>query len=183
GPATFEGFIRIHQEETDVKIVMVATARHEDVALGTPAAERLRQLRDVMDGTVIEVQPLQPETTKEMLRASLPLDDAAVEEAARRSRGNPLFALQQLHAWALGGNMEFLNGTYRVPPEVLATRPQTTAELWDSRVNSVPEQYRAGPSRPPRWAAKFGATCCASWWRPSGCRQSPRSWPCKTPRC
>ena len=39
--------------------------------------------------------------------------------------------------------MEFLNGTYRVPPEVLATRPQTTAELWDSRVNSVPEQYRA----------------------------------------
>ncbi len=143
GPATFEGFIRIHQEETDVKIVMVATARHEDVALGTPAAERLRQLRDVMDGTVIEVQPLPPETTKEMLRASLPLDDAAVEEAARRSRGNPLFALQQLHAWALGGNMEFLNGTYRVPPEVLATRPQTTAELWDSRVNSVPEQYRA----------------------------------------
>ena len=50
GPATFEGFIRIHNEETDVKIVMVATARHEDVALGTPAAERLRQLRDVMDG-------------------------------------------------------------------------------------------------------------------------------------
>jgi tetratricopeptide (TPR) repeat protein len=38
--------------------------------------------------------------------------------------------------------MEFLNGTYREPPEVLATRPQTTAELWDSRVNSVPEQYR-----------------------------------------
>jgi serine/threonine protein kinase/tetratricopeptide (TPR) repeat protein len=142
GPATFEGFIRIHNEEPDVKIVMVATARHEDVALGTPAAERLRQLRDVMNGTVIEVQSLQPETTKQMLRASLPLDDAAVEEAARRSRGNPLFALQQLHAWALAGNMEFLNGVYRVPPEVLATRPQTTAELWDSRINSVPEAYR-----------------------------------------
>ena len=48
GPATFEGFIRIHQEESDVKFVMVATARHDDVALLTLALRtglRLRELR------------------------------------------------------------------------------------------------------------------------------------------
>ncbi|HYQ31154.1 MAG TPA: hypothetical protein VER04_28160, partial [Polyangiaceae bacterium] len=82
------------------------------------------------------------DTTATLLRESLPLDDAAVREAARRSRGNPLFALQQLHAWALAGNMEFQNGVYRVPPEVLAMRPQTTAELWDSRVAAMPEAHR-----------------------------------------
>jgi tetratricopeptide (TPR) repeat protein len=142
-PATIEGLLRIHQDEPDQRIVMVATVRLEDVVLGTPTAERLRELRDAMNGTVLEIQPLPPETTGELLKASLPLDDAAVQEAARRSRGNPLFALQQLHAWALAGNLEFSNGVYRVPPEVLGMRPQTTAELWDSRVAAMPEAHRS----------------------------------------
>ena len=49
-----------------------------------------------------------------LVRASLPLDDESVLEAARRSRGFPLFALQQLHAWAHAGEMELSHGTYRV---------------------------------------------------------------------
>ena len=140
--ATFEGLVRIHQTEPDQRIVMVATVRAEDVQIGTPAADRLRNLREKMNGDVIDIRAMDPDTTCELLRASLPLDDASVKEAARRSRGNPLFALQQLHAWALAGDMEYKNGTYRVPPEVLAVRPQTTAELWDSRVAAMPEDHR-----------------------------------------
>ncbi len=139
---TFEGLLRIHRNEPDIRIMMVATVRAEDVQLGTPAAERIRQLRETMRGDVIDLQALDEETTCNLLRASLPLDDPSTLEAARRSRGNPLFALQQLHAWALAGQMEFLNGVYRVPPEVLAVRPKTTAELWDSRVAALPETQR-----------------------------------------
>ncbi len=141
-PTTYEGLRRILDEEPDQPIVMVATVRSEDVALGTPAAEQLRQLRDAMSGSVIQIDPLPPETTIELIRASLPLDDEAVQEAARRSRGNPLFALQQLHAWALGGSLEFRDGMYRVPQEVLAVRPETTAELWDTRLTAVPDPHR-----------------------------------------
>ncbi|HEV8549543.1 MAG TPA: protein kinase, partial [Polyangiaceae bacterium] len=142
GPATIDGLMRILEDEPDQRIMMLATARAEEVALGTSAADRLRQLREAMNGTVIDVPPLTPERTVELIRASIPLDEAAVEEAARRSRGNPLFALQQLHAWALSGHMEFSGGTYRVPPDVLSVRPQTTAELWESRLASVPDQHR-----------------------------------------
>jgi hypothetical protein len=142
GPATIEGLLRILEDEPDQRILMLATARSEEVALGTSAAERLRQLREATNGSVIEVPPLSPERTLDLIRASMPLDDSAVEEAARRSRGNPLFALQQLHAWALSGQMEFSGSSYRVPADVLAVRPQTTAELWDSRLAAVPEQYR-----------------------------------------
>ena len=142
GPATIDGLLRILEDEPDQRIMMLATARSEEVALGTSAADRLRQLREATNGTVIEVPPLTPERTVELIRSSIPLDDAAVEEAARRSRGNPLFALQQLHAWALSGHMEFSGSTYRVPPDVLSVRPQTTAELWESRLASVPEQHR-----------------------------------------
>ena len=142
GQTTFEGLLRVHQEEPDQRIVMLATVRSEDVQLGTPQAEQLRQLREAMNGIVIDVKPLEAETTAALLRASLPLDDAAAQEAARRSRGNPLFALQQLHAWALAGNMQIQDGVYRVPEDVLSVRPQTTAELWDSRVLAMPESHR-----------------------------------------
>lgn len=142
--ATFDGFLKIHAEEPDQKIVMLATVRSEDVQLGGPIAERIRQLREAMDGEVIEVNAMGPEATQALLKASLPLDDAAIAEAARRSRGNPLFALQQLHAWALGGEMEFSSGGYRVSAEVLALRPKTTAELWDQRLLALPEEHRLG---------------------------------------
>lgn len=121
---------------------MLVTIRSEDVHLGTPAAERLRGLRELMDGEVIEVGPMDRDETSALLRTSLPLDDEAVNEAARRSRGFPLFALQQLHSWAHGGDLEFVGGTYRVPKDVLAMRPKTTADLWDSRVAGVPRHLR-----------------------------------------
>jgi eukaryotic-like serine/threonine-protein kinase len=139
---TFDGLLKIHREEQDQRILMLVTVRSEDVQLGTPAAERLRQLRETMDGEVIEVNPMDKETTCDLVRASLPLDDDATMEAARRSRGFPLFALQQLHSWAHAGNLEFVGGTYRVPRDVLAMRPKTTADLWDSRVAAVPRHLR-----------------------------------------
>lgn len=140
--STFEGFMRMHREDTDRSYVIVATVRAEEVHLGTPAAEQLRRLRELMNGIAIDVTPLEPDTTRELVRKSLPLDEDAVEEATRRSRGNPLFALQQLHAWALEGSMTMREGKYHVPPEILAVRPRTTAELWDSRINAVPAHFR-----------------------------------------
>ncbi|HEX3593610.1 MAG TPA: protein kinase, partial [Polyangiaceae bacterium] len=139
---TFDGLLKIHREELDQPIFMVAAVRSEDVQLGTPAAERLRQLREAMDGEVIEVGPMDRDSTCALVRASLPLDDDATNEAARRSRGFPLFALQQLHSWAHAGNLEFVGARYRVPRDVLAMRPKTTADLWDTRVAAIPRHLR-----------------------------------------
>jgi eukaryotic-like serine/threonine-protein kinase len=132
-----DGLLRIHETEQDQRIFMVATVRTEDVQLASPVANALRALRSQFDGEVLQVLPMNRDDTCSMLRASLPLDDEAVVEAARRSRGFPLFALQQLHAWAHAGDMQFAHGTYRVPQEVLAVRPQTTADLWDARLSSL----------------------------------------------
>lgn len=142
GEPTFEGLARIPKDSPGQPTVMVATVRSEDVHKGTPIAERLIRLKEAFNATVIEVPPLDAQTTCDLLRSSLPLDDDVVLEAARRSRGNPLFALQQVHAWALDGKMELRGGMYHVSPDVLALRPKTTAELWDSRVASMPEEHR-----------------------------------------
>ncbi|HTM47017.1 MAG TPA: hypothetical protein VL137_18800, partial [Polyangiaceae bacterium] len=139
---TLEGFIRIHDTETDQRILMVATVRSEEVEKDSQIAERLRSLREKLDGNVLVVQPLDRDRTCELVRAALPLDDEAVNEAARRSHGYPLFALQQLYAWAHAGDLEYASGIYRVPKHVLAVRPKTTADLWDARLAALPQPFR-----------------------------------------
>ncbi len=141
---TFEGLLKFASEEPEQRMLIIATARSEDLQVGGRATENIQALQEALNGETVEVQPMPPDVTRELLRASLPLQDAAVEEAARRSRGNPLFALQQLHAWALAGEMELIDGVYCVANEVLSVKPQTTAELWDSRVSALPVEHRLG---------------------------------------
>lgn len=140
--STIEGHVRLLEEEPDQRIVIVATIRTEDYQPETRLVERLQPLQNVVTTEFIEVRPMDNDTTCSLLRAALPLEDDAVEEAARRSRGNPLFALQQLHAWALAGELEHHQGRYRVPSNVLAVQPRTTAELWDSRIAALPSEHR-----------------------------------------
>ncbi len=139
---TLEGLLKIHEEEPDQRIVFVATLRTEDYQLDSRLAERLKPLLTTIEHAMIEVRPMDPDATCVLLRAALPLDDDSVHEAARRSRGNPLFALQQLHAWALGGDISHSSGRYHVSAAVLAMRPKTTAELWDSRILALPAEHR-----------------------------------------
>ena len=150
---TIAGLAHLHEEEADQRFVMTATIRDEDYRLDPSLSEKLRPLFEKIEPRILEVRPMDSDTTCALVRASLPLDDAAVEEAARRSRGNPLFALQQLHAWALAGDMTRVAGRYHVPAEVLAVRPRTTAELWDSRISALPAEHRAAPFA----AASLGA--------------------------
>jgi hypothetical protein len=70
-----------------------------------------------------------------------PLDETAIQEAAARSKGNPLFALQLVHAWAGGGHFAFKDGRYIVPRSSLAVRAGTTAELWEERLRVLPEEF------------------------------------------
>jgi predicted ATPase len=143
GPGTFELLTSLHRDEPDLPLFILGTARED---LGRPsnvAATRLRELRGRMSSMVLDVFPLSPAATRNLVRSSLSLDEAAADEAARRSRGNPLFALQQVHAWALSGRLELVGNVYRVPREVLSLRPATTAGLWQRRLASLPRVYRA----------------------------------------
>lgn len=141
---TLDGLLRIHTTEPDQRILMVATVRSEDVQVGTATCDRLRRWREQMDGQAIDVEPMDPKCTAELLRASLPLDDEAIQEAVRRSRGVPLYALQQLHAWAHTGQFVLQDGQYRLPPEALSLRSKITIDLWESRLATLaPDRQQA----------------------------------------
>lgn len=140
--STFEGITRLHRDAKDLGLLVVVTARSEAVESDPVAAARLDKLISDWGGERVTVAPLAAEESHSLLRETLPLDDEAVAEAAARSKGNPLFALQIVHSWALGGQLEMRGGRYVVPAEHLAARPKTTAELWEERLGAMPPELR-----------------------------------------
>jgi hypothetical protein len=141
-PNTFEVLGRLHRDAAGLCLCLVATARSETLETDLDAALRMEAMRAEWSGRVMDLKPLAPGDTDDLLRATLPLHDDAVARASEQSRGNPLFALQLLHAWAGGGYLKMEDGQYRVPTDALQGRAITTSELWDERLRAVPTELR-----------------------------------------
>jgi eukaryotic-like serine/threonine-protein kinase len=140
-PNTFDVLMRLRRE-CRTPLLVVTTARSEALETDIDAALRMESLRADWNGRVMEISPMGEEETHVLLRATLPLHGDAITSATRQSRGNPLFALQLLHAWSGGGYLTMEAGRYRVPREALQGRAITTAELWDERLRAVPTNLR-----------------------------------------
>ncbi|HEX8795189.1 MAG TPA: protein kinase [Polyangiaceae bacterium] len=141
-PNTFETLARLHRDAHDLRVLVVATARSETLTTDLDAALRMEAMRAEWSGKVMDLKPLATDDTQALLRTALPLDDDAVKRAVEQSRGNPLFALQLLYAWAGGGYLTLEGDKYRVPDRALHGRAITTAELWDERVRAIPTELR-----------------------------------------
>ncbi|MDP8999276.1 MAG: protein kinase [Myxococcota bacterium] len=141
-PNTFEVLSRLRRDAAELPLLVIATARSETLATDLDAALRMEAMRAAWNGKVVELKPLAKEDTEDLLTTALPLDDSAVKRAVEQSRGNPLFALQLLYAWAGGGYLTLEGGRYRVPEGALHGRAITTAELWDERVRAIPTELR-----------------------------------------
>ncbi|HKQ70100.1 MAG TPA: protein kinase, partial [Polyangiaceae bacterium] len=141
-PRTFETVAKLRQDLPLQRFLIVATARSEAIAVDSDALARLESLRLDYSGRVIELRPLSSADTERLLLSSLPLEEPAVKRATSRSRGNPLFALQLLHAWAAGNRLQISGGIYSVPPASLEEQPGSTAELWDERILAIAPDLR-----------------------------------------
>ncbi len=141
-PNTFDVLGRLQREAPDLPLCLIATARSETLETDLDAALRMEAMRAEWSGRVIDLAPLGPEHTDDLLRATLPLHADAIARAKEQSRGNPLFALQLLHAWAGGGYLKMEDGEYHVPADALHGRAITTSELWDERLRAVPTELR-----------------------------------------
>ena len=72
-------------------------------------------------------------------------------------QGNPLFALQLLHSWAMRGDCASRTAAC-VSEEALSKPASTTAELWEEQERPT-HDLRRPPWPPRRLAATSGARC------------------------
>ena len=140
--ATGEGLLYLHQDLSQLPMLLVATVRREAVAADAASAARVDALSRMFDTTRLPLLPMDEAQTRALLAATLPLTEEAEAIAVARCQGNPLFALQLVHAWAGGGFFTLQGGRYAVAEDALHGRAITTAELWEERIEEVPAEYR-----------------------------------------
>ena len=141
-PETFQRLSRLQRDLRDVPLMLVATMRSEDAVNDATARARIELLLEDFAGQRIEIEPLDQKETRALLLETLPLSERAVEAAARRAKGNPLFALQLLHSWAMSGDLVQQGARYDVLDAAVDRTAQTTAELWEERVSALPPELR-----------------------------------------
>lgn len=145
---SFAGLRHLRHDGAHLPVIALITAREEAMIARPELLERLEGLVSEVPSQTLRIEPLGPDATQSLLRASLRLTPEAESSVIERSRGNPLFALQLVHAWASGGFLALTPQGYSVDPAALHGRATTTAELWDERLAAL-----AAPFRP----AAFGA--------------------------
>jgi hypothetical protein len=122
---------------------LLATMRDEDVANDPTARARIELLIEEYEGNRMDIETLDASETNQLLRETLPLTDHALKIASDRAKGNPLFALQLLHSWAMRGDLrQQQDGLYAVSDDALEKPASTTAELWEERVQVLPRDLR-----------------------------------------
>jgi len=136
------GLIQLCREAPQLGLLMVATVRDEALAAHPAGVANIEMLTRALPTTKIEIAPLAEAETREMLRSAINLSPEAEEVALARSQGNPLFALQLVHAWASSGRLQLIGGRYEVPDDALQARARTTADLWDQRLLAIDESLR-----------------------------------------
>ena len=140
---TFARLARIKRDLKHVSIMFVATMRNEDVANDPTARARIELLLEEFGGMRMEIEPLDVRETEVLLRDTLPLSPTALSVAAKRAKGNPLFALQLVHSWAMSGALtQRPDGAYDASEDALNRTAQTTAELWEERLGALPPDLR-----------------------------------------
>lgn len=142
GQATFDGLASLHVDLSGVRFFLVATARTEAISVDFEATERLARLCAVLTAVRLRVAPLDAAQVRYLLQSTLPLAADTEDLVVARSHGNPLFALQLVHAWASGGHLHLRGGLYSVDPEATHRHAVTTAELWEERLKAIPDAYR-----------------------------------------
>jgi serine/threonine protein kinase len=135
---TFQRLARLKRDLRHVPMLLCATMRNEDVVNDPTARARIELLVEEYAGRRMELDPMDMKETEQLLRETLPLTEWATEMAARRAKGNPLFALQLLHSWAMRGDLrQQPDGCYAVSDEALIKPASTTADLWEERVQAL----------------------------------------------
>ncbi|RYE92227.1 MAG: tetratricopeptide repeat protein, partial [Myxococcales bacterium] len=136
------GLIQLCRDAPQLGILMVGTVRDEALAAHPTGTANLDMLSRHLNVSRIDLAPLSSEETRDMLRAAINLSPEAETVVLARSQGNPLFALQLVHAWASSGRLQLVQGRYEVPDDALQARARTTADLWDQRLLALDEAFR-----------------------------------------
>ena len=120
---------------SDVPVLIVLTARSEDLA---GEAERSGRLTDLGDRYLhLEVQPLASPWCARVLCDLLRLDGDLAAQVEERTGGNPLFMVEVVGAWIAENALRWSPGGYRLAEGARHVLPDGLHDVWRRRIEGM----------------------------------------------
>jgi tetratricopeptide (TPR) repeat protein len=170
GPETLK-FIRylLQEARPDLPVAIVLTASSGVFNTNGIAAAAIEAIGDHERGDWLEVGPLGREHQERLVGDILGLEPEIAADVARRTEGNPMFAIQLVGDWVERGILSLSEQGFTLEAEAEAEIPDDIHELWTLRVEQALDQLDDRRRQPARraleWAAAFGTGVAEREWR------------------
>ena len=122
------------QPERRVPVLLLATARTEELDQVSGSFLMLQELLQLRRAQALEVGALQREELESLVRHLLPLGDEVIRSLERHSQGNPLFAVQIVADWVSQRLLEVRDGKLLATSAGSLPLPQSLQSVWAGRV-------------------------------------------------
>lgn len=153
-------FVRHLFEETDANHlpVYIAMTVRSDALDDHPATDRLLSKLSAKPFVHdLPLAPLDDDEHHELVRNLLGLEPKVADQVARRTAGNPLFAIQLVGDWVERGILQFSTEGFRLPDQEEAPLPDDIHQLLVQRLEKLVGQPVDQPARPPLLSLELAA--------------------------
>lgn len=146
--ADFFDYLAVELRHRSVPLMVIATARTEDMAENPQLENRLNALSRYTGETVerLALDRLQRASGFRLIKALLPVDDVLTDIVFERSGGNPLHLLLLLRYLQNEGLLEWSGDQWRARSveDVRQAVPPSLADLFRVRIQQIEERYQTG---------------------------------------
>ncbi len=153
-------WIRSLLDFEDLPLLVVLTARTEDLAEARDRREALADLRPKL----LPLPPLHPAPLREIVRWLLYLDEGLLTGLVSRAGGNPAFALQLLGDWASRDLLVPDGGGYTLIAGARPRLPDDLHEAWNARLERIVVEQGASAYRAVELAATLDMEVDLATW-------------------
>jgi serine/threonine protein kinase/tetratricopeptide (TPR) repeat protein len=173
----FADYLIRHPELNPAPILVVGTVQLGALEERREEAALLHMLRQQPQTRSIPVDALSSGHHRELIKSLIGNEGQLVERVARRTAGNPLFAVQLVGDWVERGVLLTGPGGVVLQPGVEVELPDNLHAIWDSRIERFLDRHESKAGRALEVAATLGDKVDRREWRAAaeklGVRPSP----------
>lgn len=116
-------------------VLFLLTIRDDAVAERALAQQRLEQLQELDGTSVVPIAPLDERAHRGLVEQLLRLEPALATSVAKRTGGNPLFAVQLVGDWVQRGVLQIGEEGFALAADERGDLPDDLFNVWSSRLD------------------------------------------------
>jgi eukaryotic-like serine/threonine-protein kinase len=151
------GLLEYALDKAAVPALFIVAARREALLDQEEIAYRLDVLEERNEVERLPLAPIGPSAHFELVQRLLSLEETVAEDVARRTEGNPLFAVQLVGHWIERGMLEPDSEGYQLVEGAREALPDDVHQLWMQRVEQLLQSLPVGRRHSQRVALELAA--------------------------